>query len=947
MSAQLTYTQKEQGNLSLHIHDNIESKLHFFITKHNIVLQLQDLQVPKYNTDMNGTVICSLTQPIGYAKFNLSINNDANLTVDAYSDLSVLNYRIYSHNPIKNIKEILNLIPFNKDVQYWANDAITATDLTLKNFKGKVIYNSLQTAYKNISLNAVATHLTYKYNPKLAPIVSQKTELKFQDGILYINPMQAYTYNTYLKDSHLRIDLTPKKEFLNLYLRLDGCVNNDILHLLSTYKIKLPLKQNSGTVDTKLDLGIDLETIDVDVNGTFAVKEANITYLGVDLNVSDALITLHNNDINIPTMRAEYQNIIDANVSMAYNAHTNLGTLYFDINKVFYKGLELYNRDQKLQAVYRLTKEKKYLQIAQSRWKYKNQIIKVNKLTLPFDINKPVIEIPPVLVSLNQQIKSFVYGKIDIKEKSAKLGLDLFQLNYKGISLEQTNTHFDLKYNKNLSINAVNDIYLSLDGSLYKIKKFHAIVDDTSINIKRTTLHIGKYIKTKLYAKYIFNTKKVSIGLNNFILTNPTTREVLYNNKKIRLQAFINDTNITVKSDALNANFYFDKNQWRLDLFSLDRIANNSTLLKKLTLNNGAVSIFKNSNNPETMFQATIHYPYALLMDKNKEIHTYNITGKITKNKSIYAHINKQVDLKITDRINIYPKACGINLKEIIKVVKNIQNSQNNAKKAAVKVHLNATNSYIYLSKNRYVISDKIYMQYADKIITAQLTYKNGKAGFQLKNGKFYLYGRNFNDHFMDNLFAFSKFKGGSLDFSLEGSLEDYKGILFLKKATVLDYKVLNNVLAFVNTVPSLVTFSLPDYNRNGLYVKDGYLRFNAKNDLFNISDFYIEAKELKILGKGSVDIEHNKINLLLNLKTDLASDASKIPLVGYLIFDGKSISTTLKVKGKLNDPVVQTQLAQDIITAPLNIIKRTLTLPYQLVKKAFTPQNDINKTKK
>jgi len=95
-------------------------------------------------------------------------------------------------------------------------------------------------------------------------------------------------------------------------------------------------------------------------------------------------------------------------------------------------------------------------------------------------------------------------------------------------------------------------------------------------------------------------------------------------------------------------------------------------------------------------------------------------------------------------------------------------------------------------------------------------------------------------------------------------------------------------------------------------------------------------------LGKGTANIKQNKINLLLNLKTDLASDVSKIPLVGYLIFDGKSLSTTLKVTGKLNNPKIQTQLAKDIVVAPLNIIKRTLTLPYRLIKKAV---NDVNGT--
>ena len=50
------------------------------------------------------------------------------------------------------------------------------------------------------------------------------------------------------------------------------------------------------------------------------------------------------------------------------------------------------------------------------------------------------------------------------------------------------------------------------------------------------------------------------------------------------------------------------------------------------------------------------------------------------------------------------------------------------------------------------------------------------------------------------------------------------------------------------------------------------------------------------------------------------------------MIFDGKTISTTLKVDGKLTDPKISTMLAQSIMIAPVNIIKRTLLLPVHLL---------------
>ena len=186
----------------------------------------------------------------------------------------------------------------------------------------------------------------------------------------------------------------------------------------------------------------------------------------------------------------------------------------------------------------------------------------------------------------------------------------------------------------------------------------------------------------------------------------------------------------------------------------------------------------------------------------------------------------------------------------------------------------------------------------------------------------------------MEHLFTLSKFDGGSLDFNIDGTFDDYDGIIYIKDTTVLDYKVLNNILAFVNTVPSLVTFSLPGYSKKGLPVKNAYMKFHANKTLFNISDIYMHSKELDIIGHGTTDVDKNSINLQLNLKTDIGSNLQKIPLVGYIILGNDRISTTLSVTGKLTDPKIHSLIAKDIAVAPFNIIKRTLLLPFHLFSK-------------
>jgi len=943
LQASVNYSLEKGGNLALKYNNDIDAKIAFAIEKENYTIFIQSLHYQKFKTDIKGEMVIDTSKMKLFAKLNALINHDANLTLYTVADSKKIFYNIIATDKIKNVKNILNMIPFNNSVKYWANDAIQAKSLQLSSLYGYIDFNNLKNSYKHIYVNAAVNQLQYKYNPKLAPIDSKKTLLEFKDGILFIRPLQAYTYNTYLKNSWLKIDFTKKDELLDLYLKLDGKLNDDILYLLSAYKIKLPIKQNSGIVKSDLHINIDLRTIETDVVGDFWTKKANMDFIGLNINIYNTHVHLQNSDITIDKMRAQYKNILDTNVSMRYNAKSAIGKIDFYANSVAFKGLKLdTNTTKPFHVVYNLDKKKKVLHLDSSHWLYKNHKLLLEKFSMPFYTEKKEVIIPPVMLRLENIATAFVNGNIDLKKFAMQFGIDLFKLHYNGLNLAQTDAYFQVNYKQQLKINAADTIYFKLNGSEYKIHNFQLVTDTNGMKINKSLVEIGKYITATVYAKHTVGSDIFNIGVNDFILKSPHTKETLYKNDKIKMQAFFTDKNISIKSPQLNAHFFSDQNGWELKLFSLDKVAQNSNILKFLNISKGSVKLFKKSAETQTKFQGNLFYPSALLMNKNKEVHQYKIKGEIDKNKNIYLRVNKKIKIKIDKAIEIYPQKSSLNLDAILRLIEKIKKLKKSKtqSKQKLKVYLNATDSSLYLGKNRYAISDKIYMQYVNKILTAQLLYKNGQAGFKMENDKFYLYGKNFNDRFMEKISAFSKFKGGRLDFSMQGKIDDYSGVFFMSDATIVEYKLLNNVLAFINTVPSLVTFSLPNYNKNGLYVENGYMNFTSKKNLFHISDFYLHSKELTILGKGIADVNKDKIDLLMNLKTDLASKISKIPLVGYIIFDGKSLSTTLKITGKLSNPTVQTQIAKDIVVAPLNIIKRTLTLPYKLIKKAVEDTN-------
>jgi hypothetical protein len=907
-----------------------EANTHFFLKDSYIYISIDTYKNRSKDIKLNGKLIVDMKKLELYSKMHLNIQNYASFDIFTTANQEKLHYRLSSQKAITHINELLTLLPMPKEIDFWANRAIDAKSALIKELYGFIALNALEDAYKNLYANIVLEKLNYTYNPKLDAIHTKTTQLEFKEGTLFIYPKDAYSYGMYLGKSWLKIDLTPKKEFLTLFLNFDGQLNKDVLHILQTYHIKVPFLQKSGKTKTDLKIAVDLRTIAVDAQGKFYTKKALFKYLGLDINVTNAHIQLNNYDVTIPKMQVAYKDLASANLQANYNAKKSQGKIDFKLQKLqLQEGIELNKKN--LPIRYNIAKTGDSIEIEASSWNVKDFILNLERTKLNFNLNTLKLDIPPTAFSVaNNTANGYILGTFDLHNKKLQAELDLLNFNYQGIQSLQTDTAFQITYDKELHLYAKDSIYFTINGSKYKLEKLQANFDKDEIFLKHTMLYIGNYIQTKIYAKHKYNTNKAYITLNKFILKNPKNRELLYQNSKIPLILSFSDKAIELESKELRAHFLSTKKFWKLDIASLNILAKKSPFLKKYYINNGSVAFQKQSDNTHVTFNGNIHYKYALLVDKTKDIKEYEVEGYISKAQTIYLTVNKKLNIKIAKPIKISLHNMGINLGALVDFLNSLETSKNS--KESIPLFAKAKNGFIKLDKERKALFDTLKIQYFNEILTAQLNHKDAKAGFKLQKNLFHLYGHKFNDTFMQNLFIISKFKGGSLDFSIHGKLQEYKGIFLVKNTTMLDYVILNNVLALINTVPSLATFSLPGYDKNGIFVKNAYMRFETKEKNFHISDLYIGSKELKILGKGEINLHNDTINLLMNLQTDLGSDLSKVPLVGYILLDGESVSTSLKVYGPLKDPKVETMLAQDIAVAPLNIILRTLTLPYKLI---------------
>jgi len=135
------------------------------------------------------------------------------------------------------------------------------SNLKINDIHGYLEYDHIDEAYKHLYIDAVVNDLKYTYNKKLDVIDTSHTKLKFKDGVLYITPINAYTYKTYLNKSKLNIDFTKEHTIIYLHLLFNGMLNKDLLYLLSVYNINLPFIQTKGKLRTDLKVDMKLKVV--------------------------------------------------------------------------------------------------------------------------------------------------------------------------------------------------------------------------------------------------------------------------------------------------------------------------------------------------------------------------------------------------------------------------------------------------------------------------------------------------------------------------------------------------------------------------------------------------------------------------------------------------------------------------------------------------------------
>lgn len=199
------------------------------------------------------------------------------------------------------------------------------------------------------------------------------------------------------------------------------------------------------------------------------------------------------------------------------------------------------------------------------------------------------------------------------------------------------------------------------------------------------------------------------------------------------------------------------------------------------------------------------------------------------------------------------------------------------------------------------------------------------------------LEGKNLTSMFINTLLAREIFENGVFEFYADGkSGRDLDGTFKINDTTIKGMIFYNNLMAFMHTIPSLITFQNPGFNEDGFQVTSGFVEFSRDEDILTIDKLSLKGKSADVLGSGTVNLKTNTfdINLQISVLKNLATIIDVIPIVNYILLgeDGR-VYTNIKVTGTLEKPKMKTYAIQDTLLTPLEIIQRVLETPFRIFK--------------
>jgi hypothetical protein len=347
---------------------------------------------------------------------------------------------------------------------------------------------------------------------------------------------------------------------------------------------------------------------------------------------------------------------------------------------------------------------------------------------------------------------------------------------------------------------------------------------------------------------------------------------------------------------------------------------------------------------------------YYKLSNDEHQIKIDNLNKLINFSDLIDISGDKQASLTINSSDNFNTTYLNINDLDI--KLNSFDNNSSNSKMLFSEIYCNLFNGSIKVD-NHNMNYDTLNINLNRSNITTTLLNKESliTGDIDINSKKLNIKGDRLTDRFVNDLLNNKILDSGLLTLNLNGTFTNLQGELRFSKTTIQNVPILNNLISFINTTPAIINpiLALPtlfrlgetSFDMQGYYVKSGWIDFNysLKDKLLKLPNFYTNGKMMDFKGQGDIDLKTREVKT--NIDVVFMKDHSKflnhIPVVGYIITgDDGNFVTQVDITGSLDDPSYETHTVKNASKGAVNIIKRTLELPFKAMNTIF----EDNRTK-
>lgn len=475
--------------------------------------------------------------------------------------------------------------------------------------------------------------------------------------------------------------------------------------------------------------------------------------------------------------------------------------------------------------------------------------------------------------------------------------------------------------------------------NLFQVQEAALAFHNKKIRIEKAGISYDDAIKTKISGSVDLDARKAALTLNIDKLDYQAAGTTLLRAADNTMPLTIDYSRepVVVSLDQLGATILLSADSSEITAGSVPALQPFVPFLRALPITGGRLhAVLQDIDH--IRFDGEAEIPNNALSLDNKPIKRFRFHGQRN---------NGQTDILINDgRISaILNDTLSVELQDYLVTVDTADFTGKGSGLLPIALDLTGPATRI-TARDFQVATGKFTLKTSGADLTFDAQMEQGTFSYTSTPGEQQFTGRDLDAALAADFFPNMDMTKGLIDVVLHGTTADFEGYLELRNIHVKNTEILHNLLAFINTVPALATFSSPGFDSEGYLIRDGVIYFAYRDPILTIRRMHTDGTTVNIEMQGWINTKKRTVNLdaeLITLK-DYSKIISKIPLAGYAILDEDgSLSTSLKMTGDLDAPDIKTNLARDILFTPLNVIKRTVQWPFRLLGKAVNGEKEVS----